>query len=242
MNCKVELFLSWLSVLELPYQMYCEIYVCKRYCPYGFFQLGGMLHNVVIFMTKCLQLTAVPSLSFKLKTFASNNIQKQRMHERSYKSLLCLLETQCNVWLLFLDLEWVHGETATAICSQAERKVLNCSIPKPNSAMLAWSWDPHKSSIWAITEADQFSTQFYLFRDSPWFPSGFSAPTQICDFVSNLTLAFLCSIWFAIWSLCLCFVLLDWSMQIRWNRLGLNICTFLVFWNGAFLALSVSCP
>lgn len=173
MNCQVELFLSWLSVLEPPYQMYCEIYICKRYCPYGFFQLGGMLHNVVIFMTKRPQLTAGPSLSFKLKTFASNNIQKQRMHKGSYKSLLVccrptVMSLVCTTVIALIS--WLGGiawRDSNCICSQAERKVLNCPVPKPNSAMLAWSEDLHKSSIWAVTKADEFSTQFYLFHNSP---------------------------------------------------------------------------
>lgn len=147
MNCKVELFLSQLSVLELPHQKYCEICICKRYCPGGFFQLGGMLHNVVIFMTKCPPLTAVSSLSFKLKTYASNNIQKKMNAQEIIQNPACLLETHCNVWLLFSWLGVSAWRDSNCICSQAEGKVLNCSIPKPNSAMPAWSGDLHKSSL-----------------------------------------------------------------------------------------------
>lgn len=136
MSCKVELFLSWLSVLELPHQKSCEICICKRYCPYGFFQLGGMLHNVVIFMTKCPQPTAVPPLYFKLKTCTSNNIQKERMHERSYKSLLVCWRPTIMSGSRFLDLEWMHGETATTFAVMQRGRCWTAQSQNPT--VLCW--------------------------------------------------------------------------------------------------------
>lgn len=155
------------SVLELSHQKYCEIYICKKYCPSGFFQLGGILHNVVIFMTKCPQLTAVPSLSFKLRTFCFKQYPETKNAWEIIQKPVSLLGTHCNVWLLFAWLGVNAWRDSNCICSQAEGKVLNCSIPKPSSATLAWSGDLHKSSIWAVSNSGHFSTQFHLFHNSP---------------------------------------------------------------------------
>lgn len=168
------------------------------------------------------------------------------MPERSYKSLfLCWGPTVMSGFCL-LDLEWMHGETATAFADsklQSSRgegvELLN---PQTQQCYTGMKWG---STQKLHMSRKQFRPLLYTILSFPWcFQSlvlkwFFSSYSDLC---SNLTPVFLCSVCFAVWPLYLCFVLLDRSMWISKNRLGLNICIFLVFWNGAFLALSVSCP